>query len=262
MTIMTDETKTDLPTIAAIDQRRGMLLEPEPEAVRGIWDDDTSLYTRYRVGIRFVDRVMGGTPQRPDLIAGWLRKNIGVTDDEEVRLAVRETLKGLGVETPEFASFEELVTASEAVAAERHGNTFKRDSQGLFLEGRHAKAMLKESTNICFAGDRWGKTKKGPKSAMAEWVFVDELRLHLGRQEPDGTFTMHGVVSGPSGSRSTLTQYDYCFQPRLTFTVLSLEDRVTADQWRTLLTHAQHLGLGALRSQGFGTFKVTAFDKL
>jgi hypothetical protein len=112
------------------------------------------------------------------------------------------------------------------------------------------------------ASERWGPTKKSPKSALAEWVFVDDLRVHLGRETPDGTFTMHGVVSGPTGSRSTLTQYDYCVQPTISFTVTSFHDRVTEDQWVTILQHGELIGLGALRSQGFGQFAVQAFDRL
>lgn len=251
-----------LATITQLDQRRGGLFEADVPTVSGIFDDAMQEYAKYRVVLKFVDRVMGGTPQKADLIAGWIKKNIGVTDDEEVLKAVRETLVGLGVEAPEKATIEELTKAAESVAAERHGNSFKRDSQGLFLEGRHAKAMLKEATNIAFAGDRWGRTKKGPKSALAEWVFVDQLRLHLGRETPDGTFTMHGVVSGPQGSRSTLTQYDYCFQATTEFTLSSFQDRVTRDQWLTLLILSQKQGLGALRSQGFGTFKIQEFEEV
>jgi hypothetical protein len=208
---------------------------------------------------------MGGTPQKPDLIAGWLKKNIGVTDEEEVVSAVRTVLSDMGIEAA-GATLEELTKAAEEVGAMRHGNSFRRDSAGLFLEGRVIKSMLKESTSICFAtmkaSERWGPTKKSPKSALAEWVFVDDLRVHLGRETPDGTFTMHGVVSGPTGSRSTLTQYDYCVQPTISFTVTSFHDRVTEDQWVTILQHGELIGLGALRSQGFGQFAVQAFDRL
>lgn len=241
--------------------------EPDLTTVTGIWDDELDDYKRFHVQVKFIDKVMGGTPRNPELIAGWLKKNMGVTSEEQLVAATRRTLTELGVVTPELASLEELTAAAEALGAEKHGNTFKRDSTGLFLEGRHVKAGLKESTNIAYAGDRWGKTKKGPKSAMAEWVFVDDIRVHLYRDgepitSPDDAYVMHGVVNGPQGPRSTLTQYDYCFQPELSWTMFSFEDRVQPDQWIKILKHMQFMGFGALRSQSFGRFKVQAFDQL
>ena len=42
------------------------------------------------------------------------------------------------------------------------------------------EAALKESVHILYAGDRWGKTKKGPKSFVAERVFLEGDRIYLG----------------------------------------------------------------------------------
>lgn len=268
---LTEDIRAELAHLNDLDQRKSGLWEPKREEVRSIFADRTENYTQYRVEVKVVDRIMGGTPQKADLIAGWLKKNLGVTDQEEVIAAVRSVLSDLGQDVPEDATLEQLTAAAEIVGAERHGNTFRRDDTGLFLEGRVVKSMLKESTNICFAtrksSERWGPTGKGPKDALAEWVFVSDLRLHLMRdgeaiREPDGTFTMHGVVGGPQGKRSTLTQYAYCVQPTITFTVKSFMDRVTEDQWVTILQHSELIGLGAIRSQSFGQFAVQAFDKL
>jgi hypothetical protein len=254
----------DLVRMQDLERRMSRLTEPEPEVVRGIWDDDTSLFARYRVAIRFTGKVMGGIPRRPDIIEGWLRKNTGVTDDEELRAMTLQTLRDIGVEVPANATYEDMVEASKKIAAEQSGNTFKRDGRGLYLEDRNIKAMLKESCNVVFPWDG-GLNKfrgKTPRSALAEWVFVDEARCYFGRDEVDGRHLQVGQVSGPQGPRSTLTYYDYILQPTLSFHVLSFEDRVTEDQWRAIFLHAQRNGLGALRSQSFGQFKVIAFDKL
>jgi len=237
----------------------------------GIFDTDTDkMYVRYRVECQFTDKIMGGVPQKPDLIAGWIRSKMGLGPDSDAELAsiVRQTLLDLGVETPETASLDEIIAASEKVGAERHGNTFKRDENGLFIETRQIKSGLKEAVAVLYAGDRWGKTKKGAKNAISEWVFVEGQKVHLGRREPDGTWTQHGVVSGPQGSRSTLTQYDYCERPRISFVIRSIIDpadgkeRITGDQWRHILLYLQDSGLGALRSQSHGQFKVVGFDRL
>jgi len=240
----------------------------DPETIVGVFDaTEAEMYVRYAVDIQFTDKIMGGVPQKPDLVAGWIRSKMGVTDDTELASIVRQTLLDLGVETPENATLDEIVAASEKIGLERHGNTFKRDHNGCYIETRQIKSGLKEAVNVLYAGERWGRTKKGPKNAAAEWVFIDGQKMHLGRDVPDGTWTQHGVVSGPSGSRSTLTQYDYCEQPSATFTIKSIIDpadgkeRITPDQWVKVLTYLQSSGLGALRSQSHGQFKVVGFTR-
>ncbi len=260
------------------ERSRYQVVEREREPVRGIFDGDDDLFTRYRVEIRCTGMLMGGIPKKPDVVAAWLRTKAMISDDVELALAVRETLRQQGLDVPEAATLAEMVAASKHLAAEQHGNGFKRDAAGLFVEGRQIKAMLKECTNIVYVGQRLGKqtgrnakgdevTTYGGKSAkayLAERVFVDDDddRIHLGIDEPDGTHLQIGQVSGPQGPRSTLTYYDYAWQPSLAFTVLSLEDCIKAEQWRAILKQAQENGLGSLRSQGHGRFKVVAFDRL
>lgn len=241
----------------------------DPATIVGVFDAiEAEMYVYYRVVVQFTDKVMGGVPQKPDLVAGWIRSRMGVTDATELAGVVRQTLLDLGVETPENATLDEIVAASEKIGLERHGNTFKRDANGCYIETRQIKSGIKEAVNVLYAGDRWGKTKKGPKNATAEWVFVDGHKVHLGRNEPDGTWTQHGVVSGASGSRSTLTQYDYCEQPQASFTIKSIIDpadgkeRILPEQWVKVLTYLQSSGLGALRSQGHGQFKVVEFGRV
>lgn len=219
------------------------------------------VFTAYRVELTFTDRVMGGTPQKPEIIESWLRTRI-LGGDEELRIQLIKTLDDIGIEVPADATREEVITAANQMAASRQGNTFQRDERGLCLGDYQFKAMVKEATNILFAGSRWGVTKKGPKNAVAEWLFVDEKRIPLGRMEPDGTHTQVGHVTGPKGPRSTLTYYDYCQQPNCVLTVSSLEDRITREQWERILVLGEKLGLGALRSLSHGQFAVTAFDRL
>lgn len=237
-------------------------IEQIPAEVAGIFDDaERKLFTRYRVAATFTGRIMGGVPQKPEMIEAWLRQRI-TGGDEEVKRMVLVTLDELGVDVSEGMSMEDLYAAAKQVASEQHGNTFRRDENGLFLAAYQIKAALKENTNILFAGDRWGATKKGPKSFLSERVFVDEDRVYLGKKEPDGVHLQIGHVTGPRGPRSTLTYYDYCEQPSIAFTVSSLKDEVTMDQWQAIFISMQRNGLGALRSMGYGQFRVTQFEKL
>lgn len=236
-----------------------MVAEMVSSPVTGIWDDN-ELFTKYRVDLTFTGRVMGGIPQKPEMIEGWLKQRV-MGGDEELRVMMIRTLEDLDIQLPDNPSREQIAEAAKRVAAEQHGNTFRRDEHGLFLSDYQIKAALKENTNILFAGERWGTTKKGPKSYLSERVFVDEERIYLGRQEPDGTHLQIGHVTGPQGPRSTLTYYDFVEGASVTFTVSSMNDCIKPDQWKLIFLSMQRNGLGALRSMGYGQFKVTGFQK-
>jgi hypothetical protein len=251
--------------LTLLDQRRTRLVEPRREAVRGLWDDEVRLFARYRVAIRCTGWLMGGTPKDPQIIAGWLRAKAGVTDDEELLEATRASLLGQGVDIPANATFAQMQEASEAIADERKGNGFLRDHRGLLFEGRKLKSGLKESTAILYpyqGGHRAGATRKAPQAYLAERVFIEEELIALGRPEPDHVHLQVGQVSGPTGKRSTLTYYDAVLQPTLEFTIMSTEDCVSVPMWQAILSHLQENGVGAVRSQSFGKFKVVAFDKV
>lgn len=235
------------------------------DPIIGIWDD-SALFTRYRVSLAFTGWVMGGVPQKPEIIESWLRQRI-LGGDEELRISLVKTLADLEIEVPADATREDIIEAAKKIAATRNGNTFRRDDDGLFLAAYQVKALLKESTAILFPGGqgegthKWGVTKKSPRSYLAERVFVDDEAIHLDRTAPDGTHMQIGQVTGPKGPRSTLTYYDYCDRPRVSFVVSSLQDSIKPEQWRDILLAGQRLGIGALRSMGHGQFRVTGFDK-
>jgi hypothetical protein len=245
----------------AIDTARSPFttIEPVLDEVHGIWDE-SDIFTKYRVSLTFTGRLMGGVPQKPEALEGWSRQRIH-GGDEEVKNIMRQTLEDLEVDTTDGMTIEQMYEAARRFAAEQHGNTFRRDANGLFINDYQIKAALKENVNILYAGDRWGKTKKGPKSFVAERVFVDEPRVYLGRTEPDGIHLQVGHVVGPRGPRSTLTYYDFCERPTVEFTVSSLRDEVEPEQWKCIFLAMQRNGIGALRSLGYGQFRVTGFDR-
>lgn len=241
--------------------------------VTGIFDSiDAKLFTKYRVELTFVDRVMGGVPQKPDIIESWLRQRIA-GGDEEVFSMLRKTLDELGVDVVEGMTPEELQEAAKRVARENNANTFRRDEGGLFLSSYQFKAGAKESVAILYpyqdpsGKGKMGVTKKAARAYFAERIFVDDQRMHLNRQEPDGQYLQIGHVTGPKGPRSTLTYYDYCESQEgnlltTSATVASTEDCIDKGMWENILTHMQRNGLGAIRSMGHGQFRVTAFDKV
>jgi len=216
----------------------------------------SELWTVYEARLAFRDKLVGGVPKDPKLIEGWLRAKAGLDNGQELRQALIRTLAEIGVDTHLDASEAELAAASSALASQRRTTGFKFDSSGLYVESRQIKAMLKESTNIVFAGERWGPTKKAARAFLAERVFVEPDKLSLGVLEPSGVQQIIGHVTGASGPRSTLGYYEFVERPTLAFRVLVMRDCVAADHWQDIWAHAQENGFGALRSQGHGRFDV------
>lgn len=225
----------------------------------GIFDNQAGVFTTYHARIQFRDKLMGGTPKDPKIIEAWLRKKTGIQDEEEIRRAMLRTLLELGADVSPDMSYDELEAASEKLAT-KQAVGFKNGEHGLYLESRVVKAMLKECTNILYAGDRWGKTKKGPRSFLAERVFITPDKLWLDRQEPDGVELFIGHVSGPRGPQSTLTHYEYVEGAVIDFDVMVAEDAIDHEHWPQIWVLAQENGLGALRSQGFGRFDIWEWE--
>lgn len=222
--------------------------------------NSSDVFTTYRLRLRFRDKLMGGTPKDPKIITGWLRSKAGVTNENEIRNMMLRTLMELGADVKPGMDYDELVEASEALASNQ-ATGFKRDDAGLYIESRQVKAMLKECTNILFAGVRWGKTKKGPKAFVAERVFVNPDRIHLGADEPDGVDLLTAHLSGPQGKQSVLKQYEYVQGTEIEFEVMVAEDAISQDNWAQVWILAQENGLGALRSQGHGRFDVEQWER-
>jgi hypothetical protein len=218
------------------------------------------LFTRYRVSIRIAHRIMGGTPKDPKVIEGWIKSKIGLEDADELRAVVARTMAELGHDISEGATPEQLDAAIAATVADKSTNGFKRDDQGLYIESRTVKAMLKENVNILYGAQKFGPTRKGAKGYVAERIFVEEDRLHLGRTEPDGVELFIGHVTGPQGPRATLTYYEYCERSELSFTLMSLQDCITPAQWEQIFEQAEQNGLGSLRSQGYGRFHLLSVE--
>lgn len=207
-----------------------------------------SLYKNRYAGTLLVTHLVGGTPSDPRVAEGWIKKNLGATNETLIAELVAKTMVERGVESD--VAVDEVVKSTKL-------NGFKRDDQGLYIEGRQLKACIKEAANIRWAKDRWGPTNKGTKSFFAEHVFVVEDRLHLGVTEPSGV--QQRFVST---FRGTGIQYEeYVLDCKVPFTLRTDHD-FTDQQWAELWLTAEQQGIGATRSQSFGRFAVVQWDKL
>lgn len=224
--------------------------------------DSTQLFTTYETTLRMRGKLMGGVPKNPKLIEEWLRSVAGIEQQDEVKRALTRTLLELGADVTLDMSFADLEKASAKLATMKQTNGFKSDDLGLYIEDRQLKALLKEATNILYAGDRWGKTLKGPKSFLAERVFVQEPRVYFepARTTPDGVDLFIGHTSGARGQQSNLTYYEYVEGATISFTTIVAEDAVGEKDWPRIWVLAQELGIGALRSQSYGRFDIERFE--
>jgi hypothetical protein len=207
-------------------------------------------------------KVMGGVPKNTRVIEGWLRARAGISEQEELRQSLARTALDMGLDVKPGMSYDDLVTLTDKEAETKQTNGFKRGAQGLYIESRQLKAALKESTNILFSAQRWGPTKKGFRSMLAERVFVYPHELFLHAEEPTGIEMTIGHLNGPQGPRSSLGYCEYVVGAHIDFQVLVLEDALSNEQWVRIWNLCQQEGLGAKRSAGYGEFDLTCWDKL
>lgn len=197
-----------------------------------------------------VGTIAGGTPTDPKVAEGWLRTKLGDKDDL-IREMVAETMVERGVTADEAAGIVDNL---------KHLNGFKRDEQGLYIEGRQLKAALKEAASCAVAAGKltargWGKTNKGLLSYLAEHVFVVEERLHLGVTEATGINQRFVHTFRGSG-----IQYEeYVTDAKIDFTVMADHD-FSEKEWAAIWTSGEQQGIGASRSQGYGRYEVTRWD--
>lgn len=232
-----------------------------PSNPAGVFDGFEKEFFKYRFeGTLFLPIVVGGTPSDPSVAEGWIKTKTSNTDDT-LRELVAQTMVERGITADEAAA---------EVAKNRHLNGFKRDPEhGLYIEGRQLKSAIREAASVAACSGNldnrgWGKTNRGIQSWVAEHIFVEERRLYLRR--PEASEAIHeadGVAQRFIATwRGTGIQYEeYVENCEVAFTVVS-DHEFTAKQWAALWLTGQKQGLGASRSQGFGTYKVTSWEKV
>ena len=245
----------------------------------GVFDHvATDVFATYEVQLSFENKIMGGVPKNPKMIEGWLRSKMKISETQELMAFTMKAMEEQGLEVPisqeqmyklpEEDLFSLMEDMTEQYAALKSTNGFKRDEDlGVYIEDRQIKAGIKESVNILFAGERWGKTRKGPKNFTAERVFVrgasdTHERIYLERMEPDGIEPQVGHVEDKAGKRSTLTYYEFCNKPVISFEMEVVRDEIAEREWGQIMYHMQRNGIGALRSQSYGRFDTTRFERV
>lgn len=227
----------------------------------GIFDEQVGLYRTFKATLQFRNWVVGGQPKDPKALREMLMRRAGAGAEELLRHDLIRLAQELDIEIQPDMPLEDLEKLTAAKAT-RTGNGFFFDEKGLYLGSYQIKAAFREVCNIAFGGERWGKTKKGAKGYLAERLFVEPEKIHLGRLEPDGISQKTGVITGQQGKRSIVTQFEYCDRPEISFDVRVDKDaKELLDAIPQLWVRMQDNGLGAMRSSGFGTFDLLRWEE-
>lgn len=191
--------------------------------------------------------IAGGIPSDPKVAEGWLRSKLA-PPDELIRAAVAEVMAERQLEAG---------PATAVVDSQKHLNGFKRDDQGLYIEGRQLKAAIKEAANVRWPKERWGPTRKGTMSFFAEHLFVQDDKIPLGVTEPTGVNQRFVHTYRGSG-----IQYEeYVSDVNIDFTLIT-DYEFTEEQWALLWLTGGQQGLGATRSQGYGRYELTHWERV
>lgn len=198
-----------------------------------------------------VKNIAGGTPTDPKVAEGWLRTKLADKDDL-IREMVAQTMVDRGVTADE---------AAKLVDTNKHLNGFRRDEDGLYIEGRQLKAAIKEAASVARSVDklksRWGSTNKGVQGFVAEHIMVVEDKLHLGVTEPTGV--LQSFPKNPRTGQTGIQYTEFIETAEFDFTVIS-DYAFTAEEWAMLWLTGEQQGVGASRSQGFGRYEVIKWE--
>lgn len=205
----------------------------------------------------------GGIPSDPDVAAGWIRTKFTDTDDMVLE-AVAKTMADRGIDEN---------AAAEEVAKNKHLNGFVRhpaDGQ-LCILGRHVKAALKEAASVRWPKHRnWGPSNKSTLSYVAEHIFVPDGYIRLWTPDDEPVMEPHDAPQDfvhtfrGSGIKITeqLTDVVARFRIRADFDMPLVDNDPEKHSWGAIWVTGEQQGIGADRSQGYGTYEVTRFDPI
>lgn len=230
---------------------------------------------RYAATLR-VNTICGGIPSDPNVAESWIKTRLGLEGtDEALGEAVTKTMAERAIPADQAAA---------EVAALKHLNGFKRDENGLYIEGRQVKAAIKEAVSVTVSAGNmeqkgYGTTKKWISGFLPEHVFVAEDIIYLTAAvtdengEPilgdDGEPVGYRHITEPTDihQRFVSTRYgtgiqreEYVDVAYLHFTVLT--DYDFDKSWGPIWVTGEQQGVGAARSQGYGRYVVTRWTEL
>lgn len=218
--------------------------------------------------IELEGRLVGGIPvvpegaDRADVYEKWARGQ-GVEEAPEFEKPLHEVLAA-DPDMPVDVAVEEIVGPSTG---------FRADEQGIYIEARQVKAMIREGAQ------RLGyiQSVRGTRQVIQHDVHVRAVggrgqKLRFVRDgvaltEVDGMDSRPIAVVTRQGPRTTIKRFQYVEDCEISFDVLLLKGGVgdgivQPEHLQRIFEFGGFLGLGADRSQGEGTFSVVLIEEI
>ena len=224
--------------------------------------DNESFPFRFQAQLE-IKTLVGGIPSNKKVAEGWLKSKLTDTDDN-IREMVAKVMVERQVTTDE---------AIEIVNEEKNLNGFRRTPDGqLFIEGRQIKAAMKEAVGCAVSVGKvnmtgWGSTRKWLSNFFPEHAFVLEETVPIFQRDEKGELVAVKDASGISQQfvhthrGSSIQHQEFVADAVISFLVIS-DHPFTAKDWAMIWTSGEYQGVGASRSQGFGKYAVTQWDKI
>lgn len=210
------------------------------------------------------------------LAAGRMRDQAG-TENEGALLTVN-SMEDLEAAMASDLSESDLMDLAVSKAAEDLAgrNMFKRTPEGvLYIEGRQLKAALREAVSVAANAGKiktkgWGAPDidnkayyKQLKGWFPEHVFVTDKILPLYRADGEPVTMEDDLLQKfVHTHRGDAIGYEEVVRnAKIRFKIKTDVD-LTEEQWAMIWLTGQDQGLGASRSQGFGTYTVTEWSRM
>jgi len=208
----------------------------------------TNLWKRYRVTLQIEGEFAASVPKTEKEIKAMLEHRMPThkpVDAQPIEDLAAEVVAEVG------ASNEEVQQPGWA--------TFKRDEDGLYYEGRCVRGHVKD----CALQVSKTTGIAGFKAKVANHVYVEENKIYLGKDKPDGIEKRFIQVMTKPGPRSTFKFIDYVLDPKLVFVLRVFNDGViTKEHLETIFEYGGIHGIGQERGQSWGRYRLVEMVEL
>lgn len=265
--------------------------------LQAVYDDQ---YVDYKIEARIITKIVGGTPKRLETTFAMIdsRTKAGKITEEEAEVIKENVVKSYELMrkesktvscSPEDAPAKEekdpesLSTAAQALDA--NWNTFWFDENGLYIETRTIKAAMRSSLSVLNVFTENTRARKRVGHNDGTYVEGDDAhidRVYLKRHgdyilEPDDYEDRVVLLRTAKGPVSALKRVDVVWGDQMNPAGAVEKPYECVLSWRYKVLKScslteedilkgfallQKRGLGAMTSQGFGRFCLTAFDRL
>jgi len=218
------------------------------------------MFRKYRVELKFINRLCGSVPQDKEMVKKWLdgrKPSVKPPGGRSINEINEEVIATMPDQEAENAETEKAIALG-----------FQVEKSGLVMRGGTLKAHVKDCARI-LSQNYIGKIQ-GEKSlnvrvtncTMIQEYWVPIMKDGKRIAEADGLFDKAVHLMGRFGPINALKRIQYVEQPTLTFHWLVMKTTtdknvVTEDDLKSILTYGSVHGYAGERGDGEGRYEWT-----